>query len=146
MLHNRFQRLTTRWYRLIPFYLVLTCGSCATTESEKRAYQIIHEPALHSEMQAMANSLGELAILYFDSDHDDARLYRSVQDELAKIERIASRLGGEDTITNYSVINNYMGAFLYDVKLAREFADRDPPNYVPAFRLLRSCQSCHESM
>jgi len=77
---------------------------------------------------------------------DDEQLYQSVHAELDKIERIASGLGGPDTITNYSVINRYMGAFLYDVTVAREFAERDPPNYVPAFRLLKSCQACHESM
>jgi len=94
----------------------------------------------------MGVSLGALAKYFFEKNLDEKQMYKGVHAELDKLERTASRLGGVDTITNYSVINRYMGAFLYDVRLAREFAEREPPNYEPAFRLIRSCQSCHESM
>jgi len=126
--------------------LFALCTACAISEPRRLSYQVIHEPALHSEMRTMGVSLGTLAKYYFEKDLDEKQLYDGVHAELNKLERTASRLGGVDTITNYSVINRYMGAFLYDVRLAREFAEREPPNFVPAFRLINSCQSCHESM
>lgn len=122
------------------------CNACALSEPRRLNYQIIHEPALQSEMRSMGVSIGALAEYFFEKNIDQEQLYKGVHAELNKLERTASRLGGVDTITNYSVINRYMGAFLYDVRLAREFAEREPPNFEPAFRLIRSCQSCHESM
>jgi len=144
VMRNNTKQSLYRFFVFISVAIVAT--SCAITEPEKQYYQVLHEQALHSEMREMAMSLGVLADYYFEDARTDEELYRSVHAELDKIEKIASGLGGSDTVTNYSVINRYMGAFLYDVNLAREFAEREPPNFVPAFRLLKSCQACHESM
>lgn len=51
----------------------------------------------------------------------------------------------DNGVTNYSVINRYMGAFIYDVGIAEKFANKTPPNYVPANRLINSCISCHST-
>ena len=115
-------------------------------EEKSYTYQTIHEAALHADMTTMATSLGRLANLHFDTDIADAERHSIIISELNTVERIASGIGGDDVITNYSVINRYMGAFLYDVALAKQFAYREPPNYVPANRLLNSCRSCHNSL
>jgi len=39
-----------------------------------------------------------------------------------------------------------MGAFLYDVEIARGFILQNPPNYFPAGTLIKSCLSCHQSI
>ena len=122
------------------------CLGCAASEEKGYIFQTIHETVLHSEMRKMANSLGRLASLYFDTDIEDAERHEIVINELNTVEQIASGIGGDDVITNYSVINHYMGAFLYDVALAKQFAYQEPPNYVPANRLLNSCRSCHNSL
>ena len=126
--------------------LAALLSGCALAEPKELPFQVIHEPALHSEMRTMSKSLGVIADLYFDESVSETQRYNSVRAELNKVERTASGLGGVDTVTNYSVINRYMGAFLYDVNVAKEFIDREPPNFVPAYRLIRSCQSCHGSM
>jgi len=95
--------------------LFALCTACALSEPRRLNYQIIHEPALRSEMRSMGINIGTIANYYFEKDVDDKQLYKGVHAELDKLERTASRLGGVDTITNYSVINRYMGAFLYDV-------------------------------
>jgi len=139
-------------YRGKLFRIILCIGcsvvlaACALNKPKEKSYRVIHEPALHSEMRSMGNSLGVIVTHYYENKLNDSELHDIVSTELTNIESIAASLGGEDTITNYSVISRYMGAFLYDVRLAREFAERDPPNFLPAFRLVHSCQSCHESM
>jgi len=132
---------------LCSFSVILPLLGCALTNPSARHYRIIHEPMLHSSMRAMGLSLGTLAELYYEKDDaSDEQQAQRVLAELNKIERIASNLGGDDVVTNYSVINRYMGAFLYDVSVAKEFAQREQPNFVPAYRLIKSCQSCHQSM
>jgi len=134
--------------------LVLVCGvalapllsSCALTEPKPVHVQVIHHSVLVKDMRSMARSLGVLAELYFKNEMNEQQMHNAVLNELGKIERVASNIGGDNIVTNYSVVNRYMGAFLYDVNLAKEFANRKPANYVPAHRLIRSCQSCHESM
>jgi len=134
--------LQTALYSLVTLTLCLGCAI------DKKGYklQTIHESVLHADMTTMAHSLGRLARLHFDTDITDTERHSIVINELNSIERIASGIGGDDVVTNYSVINHYMGAFLYDVALAKQFAYRDPPNYVPANRLLNSCRSCHNSL
>lgn len=68
---------------------------------------------------------------------------------LTSLDRIAARarqVGGDGAVTNYSVVNDYMDGFLEDVAVSREFAAREPPNLVPANRLVPSCLACHRSL
>lgn len=135
-------------FKSLPFCLsmLVTITGCVSIPDKSYEYRSIHESALHSDMRAMATSLRVLAELNFDTEISAVQQQGIVQRELSNVERIATGIGGGDVITNYSVINRYMGAFLYDVGLAKEFADRDPPNYVPANRLIKSCLSCHSSI
>ncbi len=97
-------------------------------------------------MRLMAEELATLSNLSLDTSRTEESKTADVLAGLERIEAIASDLGGDDVVTNYSVINRYMGAFLYDVQLAREFALRDPPNHFPASTLVKSCLSCHQSL
>ena len=137
--------MTHHRYALCSLLVLTLCVSCALSEEKSDEYRTIHESVLRSDMKTMANSLGVLANLHFETDIGDAQRQYMVIRELGTIEEIASGIGGDDVVTNYSIINRYMGAFLYDVSLAKQFANREPPNYIPANRLLNSCMSCHIS-
>lgn len=76
---------------------------------------------------------------------DEARR-REVVESLDRLEAAAEQVGGRGRVTNYTAVNKYMDGFLEDVELAREFAEREPANLIPANRLVRSCLSCHQSL
>ena len=95
----------------------------------------------------MADELAHIALIILDDKPSGAERRQQILPMLDRIEIIAATLAGEDeVVTNYSVINHYMGAFLYDVGVARQFAQREPANLIPAGRLIKSCMSCHESI
>jgi len=87
---------------------LLVTVSCAVTQGKTYAYRTIHEDVLRSEMGTMASSLGKLANLYFDTTITDEHRYDVVHKELDTIKRVASRIGGDEVITNYSIINRYI--------------------------------------
>jgi len=116
------------------------------SESTIPRYHVLSHHELSSGMQSMADRIRSIATVSLNMDMSDDDQRDIIVPLLDGIEHIAADLDGENSVTNYSVINRYMGAFLYDVGLAREFALRDPPNLVPSQRLIKSCLSCHESI
>ena len=66
---------------------------------------------------------------------------------LDEIERTASGITSDQQVpVPWSVMDRYLGAFLYDVSIARMFATREPANLVPSARLVNSCLACHTSL
>jgi hypothetical protein len=121
---------------------------CATLNQDvtvdQNSFHLLSEKNVQFDMQQMAINLSAILGTTLDETASVESQSASIVPILDKIQRIAYELGGEG-LTNYSVINRYMGAFLYDVGIAREFALRSPPNLVPAGRLVKSCMSCHDS-
>jgi hypothetical protein len=97
-------------------------------------------------MQTMADRLSAVAFVTLNAELTPEQQRAEILPLLDSIKTIAASIDGDDAVTNYSVVNRYMGAFLYDVGLARKFASREPPNLIPAQRLIKSCLSCHESI
>ncbi len=128
--------------------VVILSSSCATAEREHEPadFHVMSQTELGIDMKAMADRIGGIAIVSLDQSLTDEQRRQKILPLLSEIEEIAEGVKGEGMITNYSVINRYMGSFLYDVANAREFASRQPPNLVPAQRLIRSCLSCHQSI
>lgn len=124
--------------------------ACATPpESPDTPFHVIDERVLHSQMQQMSAHLYDVAELTMDVGDvagGNPALKAQVLAQLDAIEGIARSIDADNAVTNWSVINRYMGAFIYDVLVAREFAADEPPNFVPANRLIRSCLSCHSSL
>jgi hypothetical protein len=115
-------------------------------ENIPATFHILSEAELHQNMQEMADRVTALAFITLDESLTPEQRRVRVIPLLESIEVSASGIDGKGAVTNYSVINRYMGAFLYDVSVARTFASREPPNLIPAQRLIKSCLSCHESM
>lgn len=111
-------------------------------------------PELRGHMYALADELLAMTVLTLGTDEREQdgtapSLEERAERVVAHLDRIESRalaVGGRDTVTDRPEINAYMDGFLYDVRLAREFARRDPPNFVPANRLVGSCRSCHAEL
>ncbi len=145
--------LTSRKLMTVAVYvLVLVLSGCITMDdkfnpgySDYTSVHVIGGEALHAEMGAMSQELLTLLRLNANSDRPEPQSQQLALDTLNNIKSIASSIGGDDVITNYSVINRYMGAFLYDVGVAQDFVQMEPPNYFPAASLIKSCMSCHDS-
>ena len=129
---------------------LLTLTACATSfqaqDEEPARFHILSERELQLDMQTMANSISAIAFIALDSDMAPDQQQARVLFFLDSIRSIATDIDHDHAVTNYSAINRYMGAFLHDVGVAREFAAREPPNLVPAQRLIKSCLSCHDSI
>ena len=132
------------WIGLLSTLLLVS--SCSTIETEQPVLKTITEHKLHAGMGFMAEQLAIMSNLSLDSSRSEDSKTSVILASLDKIQAIASDIGGEGVVTNYSVINRYMGSFLYDVHLARQFSLRDPPNHYPAYTLVKSCLSCHQSL
>jgi hypothetical protein len=112
---------------------------------DQNNFHLLSEKQVQFDMQEMAINLSAIIGVTLDESSSAESQSDTVVPILDKIQQIAYELGGKG-LTNYSVINRYMGAFLYDVGIAREFALKSPPNLLPAERLVKSCLSCHESL
>ena len=129
--------------------LVSLAGCTPPPEKPEAPFHVIEERVLHTQMKQMSTHLAEVTELTMgvgDTAGGNPALKAQVLAQLDTIEGIARGIDADNAITNWSVINRYMGAFIYDVRVAREFAADEPPNYVPANRLIRSCLSCHSSL
>lgn len=105
-----------------------------------------HENQLRTDMLAMSGSV--LKLFAFDNmtNLDDAERQKRILQELDKLEKTARILINDVEIKNYSIRSPFMGSFLHDVGMAREFALMDPPDYRPSTGLIKSCLLCHKSL
>lgn len=126
--------------------MVLASSGCATVEREPVDFHVMTETELRIDMKDMSDRIAGIAIVSLDNSLSAEQRRQRILPLLDGIEKIAEGVKGEGVVTNFSVINRYMGSFLYDVANAREFANRQPPNLVPAERLIKSCLSCHQSI
>jgi hypothetical protein len=132
------------WWIFIPLFLVVISG-CANRVATSHQFHVISEDELRGEMLKLADYIGEVADITV-AEETTLHIQRDrIIPLLNNIASVASGLGGGQVVTNYSVINYYMGAFLYDVSVALKFAYKNPPNIVPAGRLINSCLACHRS-
>ena len=128
----------------------LLLAACASPQSENREnpqlFHVLSESDLSINMQAMADRIAVLSLFALDDTLSAQQKQDKVVPLLNSIELIASELDQGGAVTNYSVINRYMGAFLYDVAMARRLAMAERPDFLPAQRLIKSCLSCHAAI
>ncbi|NND91858.1 MAG: hypothetical protein HKN42_13440 [Granulosicoccus sp.] len=132
----------------LPLVLSLACCSSPMQINEQapERFHALSEDDLRVHMQGMADRIAVLSLFTLDHEMPATQKRDKIVALLDSIELIAADLNRGGETTNYSVVDRYMGSFLYDVTTARRFAQRDPPNFVPSQRLVRSCLSCHESI
>lgn len=131
---------------LVTVFMLLVSGCTVVATEEPVSFHLINELQLRSEMQRMAKRIVVLTEMSMAEENPGTASRNDVLLELNQIQQIAWGLRGDEEVTNYSVINRYMGSFLYDIEVAKQFAKRDPPNFVPSNRLIKSCLSCHQSI
>ena len=128
----------------------LLMSACASTQPDitdnPAVFHVLSESEVSVNMQAMADRITVLSLVALDDKLSLEQKRDKVLPLLDSIELIASELDHDGAVTNYSLINRYMGAFLYDVTVARRLANGNPPNLLPAQRLIKSCLSCHASI
>lgn len=134
-------------FLLLVLLMASLFGACSTIEKEPTHFHYLSPTIVQSDMQNMADQIALITLTLLNADSTNEESQKKVLSMLDRIENIAQTftVGGE-ALTNYSVINRYMGAFLYDIGIAREFALREPANLLPAGRLVKSCMSCHDSI
>lgn len=110
------------------------------------AKRIHHEYLLLQDMYSMSASVISLFALASLDQIDEEERQKRILAELDKLEEIARLQIDNVEVLNYSVVSPYLGSFLHDVGMAREFALMDPPNFKPATGLIESCLLCHENL
>lgn len=103
-----------------------------------------HRALLREDMRAMTISVRKLLVLDAQSEVSEEERHRQVMRELDNLEGTARVVQEDGEISNYSLLNPYLGSFLHDISMAREFALQSPPNYQPATWLIKSCLFCHK--
>lgn len=104
-----------------------------------------HEGHLSTDMQSMFRSAMALMTLETDGGITEEERLSRIMRELNNLDDTARILRDGKEITQYSLASPYMGSFIHDVRMAKEFAALSPPDFVPAYGLIRSCQYCHEN-
>lgn len=66
-----------------------------------------------------------------------------ILDQLVAMERAAEKLDRSGWPTNHPLIDMNLSNFRRDIRLAREAAERDPPNFMLASPLAGACVYCH---
>jgi len=104
-----------------------------------------HERMVKDDKRAMARSVRRLLLLASEGLYAADERHERVLRELEILEGIAEVINEDSEIYSYSVSSPYMGSFLHDISMAREFAESDPPDYQPATGLVNSCRFCHQN-
>jgi len=90
-------------------------GSAENQKKLASDFHVINESGLHDDMRKMGIELRVLLDNHLDNDYPEPGRQRKTIASLDRIENIAKALVGNTKITNYSIINEFMAEFLYDV-------------------------------
>lgn len=124
----------------------MAIGIGVTADESSQNRDSYHEHLLHEDMHSMANSVRMLLALNHMEELEIAERKKRVLHQLDILEGTARILDENAEIYDYSVRSPYMGAFLHDVGIAREFALLDPPDFEPSAGLIKSCLFCHQTL
>lgn len=93
----------------------LLMSACASTQpaikENPALFHVLSESDMSVNMQAMADRITVLSLVALDDKLSLEQKRDKVVPLLDSIELIASELDHDGAVTNYSVINRYMGAF-----------------------------------
>lgn len=128
---------------LVSLTVALTVKAEAPT---RPVAELNHSSLLKQDMRFMYSSLLTLFSLASDTSVSDSARLNQVLKELDILDVTARVIKNGEELYGYSVADPYLGSFLHDVSMAREFAQLTPPDYGPATGLIRSCLVCHEDL
>ena len=141
---------------LLVFSCLLVLSSCVLTPSQQERSNInaagfnnrtvyAHSGQLADDMRSMMQGVTNLMSIETDKSISDTHRHLRIMRELAMLENAAKVIKDGTEISGYSSTNPYMGAFLHDIQMAKEFAELTPPDYQPATSLIKSCVYCHQN-
>ena len=105
-----------------------------------------HEKYLTEDMQLMDRSVKALQSLAADESVGVSERLARVLRELDTLQATARIIKSGQEIFSYTSVSPYMGSFQYDLSIAREHAQRTPPDFQPAAWLVKSCLFCHDNI
>ncbi len=126
----------------------LLVAACAiiTDIPQTHPVQMNHNSLLNEDMRYMLTSIRNLMLLSIDTGLTDSERQDRVLRELDLLNSTARILKDGEELYGYSVADPYLGSFIHDISMAKEFALQSPPDYEPAIGLRKSCLMCHENL
>ena len=120
-----------------------SCTSPANKAPDHGVVYLEHDE-VRFMMQKMAAMVFNLEKLIEDSPNlsSDEQQFVVIE-QLGEIEKVAIKLGAGTSTTNHYVIDRGIGDLVDEIKLAKNAATEDPPQYDPAFGLVKQCRACH---
>jgi len=137
----------------ISFYALVITLLSACSDFAGMVRQVTYPPdfnyvstqELRSRMQQLGYELQQLEDALAAENTQRADQQRQVVRILRDIEDIGGDLRAGDAGSNHPFLEDYMGAFLVDVRQARMGASLDPPRYYMAGRVSGGCVNCHRA-
>ena len=105
-------------------------------------FQYISREQLQSTMWQLAFHSRELDRL-IRSPEPPLKNRSEILEHLGAMERAAEQLDRSGWPTNHPLIDMNLSSFRRDIRLAREVAEREPPNFMLASPLAGACVYCH---
>jgi len=105
-----------------------------------------HSSLLNDTMWDIADSVRMVFYIIQTEDIGVEAQHRLVLRELNILQNTMEGVRESDEIRERAIPGSYLDLFLEDVIAAREYAQRQPQDYYPASRLIKSCLICHENI
>ena len=131
---------------------LLACGTfvaCADFPAwlRRRTYppdfNYITQEQLRSTMWQLAKQVRELQLLTRDPASVNGRRREEIIKLLVAMERTTDELKAQGRPSNHPLIDANLGPLQRDITLAREGAQKNPPNYFLVGSLTGACIYCH---
>ncbi len=136
--------LSGRWPLIVAALLLLATGC---SEVRKLTYPgditYIDRTTITGAMRQMADAVTRLEKAIRSAPSPEAVDQKTVVGELQVLEKLASSLQTQKGYSTDPLLDKHMSAFIDDVTLAREQAQKQPPNYFLAGHIAGSCAACH---
>ena len=133
------------WKLIVIFFFMAIAGSCAQVRKATYPPDFVYleKKEVTSAMQKMAVSINKLHRMLSDTEYQQASKQQDVLTELDVIESVTRSLRTGGSQSNHPLIDQHMDNFRDQLLVAKNAAQRDPPDYYPAGRLVGQCQGCH---
>ncbi len=128
---------------------VVFLGACGASETIRRVtyppdFRYLEQHDVTSAMWRLARDVRALKGLLGGTDGLSPESHKEVIRLLREMETTAGELDPAGRRSTHPRIDQNIGAFRRDLAMARQAAERDPPNYFLAGNVAGSCSYCHE--
>lgn len=123
---------------------------CGSGEAIRRVtyppdFRYLEQEEVKSAMWRLARDVRGLKALLSGANGLSAEDHAEVVRLLRDMETTAAQIDPKGRRSNHPKIDRNIDAFRRDLAMARQAAERDPPNYFLAGSVAGSCSYCHEA-